>query len=238
MKVILKKKPKRPIIIEGFPGFGLVGTIAAEFLIDHLKTKMIGKIWLEELPAMVAIHEGQVVEPIGIFYNEKYNIMIVHGITGITGLEWKISEVIINMARDLNAKEIISLEGIGSQEMQEGATKIFYHTSDKSKIKALESAGTKSLKEGIIMGTTGILLLKADKKLPVTSIFAETHSELPDSKAAAKVIQMLDSYLGLKVDPKPLMKQAEQFEDKLKELISKGQKMTDMQQKKRLSYVG
>jgi len=31
MKIILDKKPKNPIIIEGFPGFGLVSTIACEF---------------------------------------------------------------------------------------------------------------------------------------------------------------------------------------------------------------
>ena len=72
MKVVLKKKPKNPIIIDGFPGFGLVGTIATEFLLDHLKTEKIGKIWISELPAMVAIHEGKVVEPIGIFYSKKY----------------------------------------------------------------------------------------------------------------------------------------------------------------------
>ncbi|MBW2989975.1 PAC2 family protein, partial [Candidatus Woesearchaeota archaeon] len=42
MQIKLWKKPKNPIIIEGFPGFGLVGTIASEFLIDHLKTELIG----------------------------------------------------------------------------------------------------------------------------------------------------------------------------------------------------
>ena len=113
MKINLTKKPKNPIIIEGFPGFGLVGTIASEFLIDHLETEQIGKIWMHELPAMVAIHEGEVIEPIGIFYNKKYNLIIIHGIIGITGLEWKITDAIIDMAKDLKAKEIISLEGIG-----------------------------------------------------------------------------------------------------------------------------
>ena len=88
------------------------------------------------------------------------------------------------------------------------------------------------------MGTTGILLLKSEKNLPVTSIFAEAHSELPDSKAAAKVIEVLDKYLRLKIDYKPLLEQAEKFETKLKELISKGQKVSEEQQKKKLSYVG
>ena len=37
MRIILKKKPKNPVLIEGFPGFGLVGTITTEYLINELK---------------------------------------------------------------------------------------------------------------------------------------------------------------------------------------------------------
>lgn len=237
MKVMLTKRPKRPIIIDGFTGFGLVGTIASEFLLDHLKTKKIGKIWLNELPAMVAIHEGEVVEPIGIFYNEQYNLVIVHAVSPVTGMEWKITDAIMDIAKQMNAKEVISLEGIGSMKPNEkpGA---FYHSSDKAKSKKWAQTGAKQLKEGIIMGTTGILFLKAKKDIPVSSVFAETHSQLPDSKAAARVVEIIDKYIGLKIDPKPLLKQAEQFESKLKELMQKGQHMSKEHDKKRLSYVG
>lgn len=237
MKVVLKKKPKNPIIIDGFPGFGLVGTIATEFLLDHLKTEKIGKIWISELPAMVAIHEGKVVEPIGIFYSKKYNLVIIHAISVIAGIEWKLTDAIVDIAKQLNAKEIISLEGIGSTAPNE-KTKAFHYTSNEKKNEELKSAGSDALQEGIIMGTTGLLMLKAEKDIPVSCIFAETHSELPDSKAAAKVIEILDKYVGLKVDYKPLIKQAEKFEEKLKDLLTKGAKISEEQKKKRLSYVG
>jgi len=237
MRIILKKKPKRPIIIEGFPGFGLVGTIASEFLIDHLKTEQIGSLWLNELPPMIAVHEGKVVDPIGIFYNKRYNIVIIHGVTGVAGIEWKITDAIVKIANQLQAKEIVTLEGIGSSMPIEDS-KTFFYTSDKRKAKMLQEAGSEQLKEGIIMGTTGIMLLKSERGMPVTSIFAETHSEMPDSKAAAKVIEILDKYLGLEVNYKPLLKQAEKFEAKLKELLSKGERLSVEQKKKRLSYVG
>lgn len=70
----LTKKPKSPIIIEGFPGFGLVGTISTEFLVEHLGAEKIGKIDIEENPPMVAVHKGKVIDPIGIFYRK--NIML------------------------------------------------------------------------------------------------------------------------------------------------------------------
>ena len=55
MQIKLTKKPKNCILIEGFPGFGLVGTIAGEFLLEHLQTEQIGKIIFDEMPIMVAI---------------------------------------------------------------------------------------------------------------------------------------------------------------------------------------
>ena len=87
------------------------------------------------------------------------------------------------------------------------------------------------------MGVTGALLLKGDE-MPVNCLFAETPSNLPDSKAAAKIIEALDKYLGLKVDYKPLLKQAEGFENKLKNMLTQGAKSQEMSDAKKLSYVG
>lgn len=237
MEIILNKKPKNPIIIEGFPGFGLVGTIATEFLINHLETEQIGKIIFEDSLPVAAIHEGKVVEPLGIFYNKKYNIVIMHAVNPANGIEWKVTEAIKNIAKQLNAKEILSLEGVGSAETASSQSRIFYFTQDKGRKQKFEKMGMKLLKEGIIMGVTGAILLKMEN-IPVSCIFVETRTNLPDSKAAAKIIEALDKYLGLKVDYKPLLKQAEKFEDKLKGLMTKSKEAEEMSEKKKLSYVG
>ena len=44
MHLNLEKRPAGPKIIVGFPGFGLVGTIATKFLLEHLDTDHIGSI--------------------------------------------------------------------------------------------------------------------------------------------------------------------------------------------------
>lgn len=233
MELKLSKKVKNPIIIEGFPGFGLVGTIASEFLIEHLETEMIGKVEFDEMPPIVAIHESKVVEPLGIFYNKKYNIIIFHAISASNGFEWDLSNILLKLAKETQAKEIISLEGVGSSEAQ-AESKAFYYSNKKIDG---EKLGISPMKEGIIMGVTGALMLNASST-PFTCFFADTHSNLPDSKAAARIIEVLDKYLGLNVDNKPLLEQAEKFEGKLKDLLSKSQAATDESEKKRLSYVG
>lgn len=236
MDIILKKKPQNATIIEGFPGFGLVGTIASEFLIEHLECELIGKFWFEDLPATVAIHGGEIIHPVGIYYNKKYNLVIIHAISGATGIEWKIADLIDDLAKRLKAKEIISLEGVGSATPTD-TNRVFYFSKDQKLGKKLKDAGLEPLNEGIIMGVTSAVMLKA-QAAPLSCIFAETHSSLPDSKAAAKVIEALDKYLGLKVDYKPLIAMAEKFEEKIKGLMQQSKTAMTEKQKKELSYVG
>lgn len=236
LQIILNKRPKNTTIIHGFPGVGLVGSIATEFLLQHLKVEQIGKINIEEMPAMVAIHESKMVDPFGIFYNSKYNLVIIHAVAPTAGLEWKIANFITEIADKLQAKEIISLEGVAGSNPEEFKT--FFYSNDKKKIEKMKKLGVEPLKEGIIMGVTGAILIKSDRSAPLSCIFSETHSNLPDSKAAAKIVEGLDKYLGLNVDYKPLLKQAEEFEKKLQTLIRKGSETTELSEKKRMSYVG
>ena len=233
MDIEMTQRPKNPIIIEGFPGFGLVGNISTEFLIDHLHAEQIGSIKMEESSPMIAIHDGKVIHPIGIFYDKASNIVIVHVIANAQGIEWKMAEVIAKLATDLQAKEVICLEGVVGAE--DDFVRSFYFTNQKNSEKKFESIKIDKLREGIIVGVTGALLLEKD--LPVSSIFVETHSAMPDSKAAAKIIEVLDKYLGLDVDYKPLLKQAEEFERRLKSLIAQKNAVADEQEKKRLSYI-
>ncbi len=232
MELQLQKKPQNVTIIEGFPGFGLVATIATEFLINHLDAEQIGKIVVEEVPPIVAVHSGQIIEPVGIFYSKKYNLIILHALTSINGLEWGLAKKIGELSSILKAREIICIEGIGS--MAETSNTFFI--SNKNEDKFVKKTGLSKLKDGIIMGVTGALSL--NKKLPISCIFAETHSNLPDSRAAAKIITTLDNYLDLKVDPKPLIKKAEEFEVKIKGLLEKSKDASEMKEKKELTYLG
>src|SRR3989344_287286 len=124
MEIILNKKPKNPTIIEGFPGIGFIGSITTEFLVDHLKAEKIGKIEFTEQTPIVAIHNSKVVEPFGIFYSSKYNLIILHAINPVNNIEWKITEAIEKIVKTLGAKEVISIEGVAS--MSKDTNTFFY----------------------------------------------------------------------------------------------------------------
>ncbi len=234
MAIELSEKPKNPIIIEGFPGFGFVSTIATEFLIKHLGAKKIGKISIPKTTPLAAIKNSLVLDPLEIYYDKKTNIIILRALTGVSGVEWEIAAVISQLAKQLKAKEVLSIEGISS-EVEKKEPKVFFYTNQKSL--KLEKIKLERLKNGIVMGVTGVLLLKASE-MPLSCLFVEAHPNMPDSKAAGEIIKVIDQYLGLDIDYKPLMKIGEEVEDKIKELVGKVQEASVQKDKKDQSYLG
>ncbi|MBR9703465.1 hypothetical protein GOV10_05470 [Candidatus Woesearchaeota archaeon] len=143
-------------------------------------------------------------------------------------MEWAVAEELSKAAKELGAKEILSLEGVNVMSPSEST--VFGYGNPKFK-----ALGAEEMKESIIMGVSAALLLNAKN---VSCIFAQAQSDLPDSKAAADIINFLDKYLKLGVDSAPLLKQAEQFEDKLKNLMSQTTDAQGEADKKTLSYLG
>lgn len=231
VEIKLTKKPKNPTIIEGFPGIGFIASITTEFLIEHLKAEKIGKIEFNEQTPVVAIHNSKVVEPFGIFYSKKYNLIILHAINPVNNIEWKITDAIEELVKMLGAKEIISIEGVASTSSDLNA----YYFSKKFS-KKFDKLNIQPLREGIIMGVTASIILR--DTLPSSCIFVETHSQMPDSRAAAKVIETLDKYLELEVDFKPLLQKAEEFEEKLKTLMQQSKIAAEEKEQKDLNYLG
>ncbi|MFW6013925.1 MAG: proteasome assembly chaperone family protein [Candidatus Nanoarchaeia archaeon] len=229
----LTKTPKNPIIIQGFPGFGLVGTITTEFLIRHCKCELIGKMWFEDLPAALAIHKGDIIHPIGIYYNEDYNLIILHSISGGQGIEWRIADFLIELGNKLDATEFLCLEGVGLTEEKEQPD-VFFYSSTKERKKYMDEKNLTQLNEGVMMGVTSALMLKAQRQ--VTTLFVETHSDYPDSKAAAELIKALDKVLDLNVDPEPLYESAKVFEENFNKIIKQNQ--TTKKKKEQMHYLG
>ncbi|MFH1638397.1 MAG: PAC2 family protein [Candidatus Woesearchaeota archaeon] len=234
MEIKLKHTPKNPIIIEGFPGIGLIATITTEFLIKHLNAEPIGSIWSKDIMPIAAVHDSKIVQPLEIFYDKKHNIVILHALSDVKGLEWDISSTLVDLYHQLGATEIISIEGIMSQG---GSNNTYYLKSDEDKSQLFDSIKLGQLKEGIIVGVTAALLLK-DRDIKTTGFFVETHSKLPDSKSAAKVVEVLNNYLKLELDTKPLMEAAEMMEKKIKALFEQTKHVMDHKKNMDIHYLG
>jgi uncharacterized protein len=217
MQVQLTEKPHGVTIVQGFPGFGMVGSIATEFLIGHSAFKQIGSFIFDEVQPLIAIHGGKLVPPAAIYYCEAVNLVVLSFMIKGKNHEWKFANAIQELADTLSAKEIITIEGVTGLDEKHPLT--FYSTQEVKH--PLSEKGYEVMQESIIMGVSAALLVQDGR--PITAIFANSNPQIPDSNAAAEVIKALDAYLNLDIDYEPLHEQASEFEGKLKAMFAKSE---------------
>ena len=65
------EKLKGAVLIDGFPGVGLVGTIVANFLINSLKLEQIGIIDSQKFPPISVVKDGMPHNPMRLYSGEQ-----------------------------------------------------------------------------------------------------------------------------------------------------------------------
>jgi uncharacterized protein len=137
---------------------------------------------------------------------------------------------ILAWAKEKKIKVICCLEGTrgkeeelveGEEDNTKTSEKVFGVASTDSMKKTLKKYNIDFIDEGMITGVSGVLLYTAYLQgQDAFCLLSEAHSSYPDSRAAANLIHELDVMLpGIKIDPKPLLKEAEEIEQKIRKFI-------------------
>jgi len=218
------KSFNKPLIILGFQGVGLVGTIAAQYLAANMKMDKVGYISSPELPPLALLIEGEIVHPIRIYSNKARDIIIIESELPIQQkLSYQISDEIINFAKKVKAREILCLEGIASLDGDE-ISDVYFMRTNEAKFKGK----VRELKNGIIIGLSASVMLKSlETKVLATCLMAESRSDMPDGVAAAAVLDKFKDLYGLTVDTGSLKKQAVDFEKKLGRVLKEAGKFAN-----------
>lgn len=215
---------KNPVILEGFSGVGLIGALATHHIIEKKDLEQIGHISARGLPPIAIMEEGMIKEPIRIFANKARDLVVVTSSFQIpSDIAYDIADEITGWAKKIKAKRIYCLEGIGAARV-DGKPKT-YLVSSKKEAEGQFKDKIESLKKGIMMGTSALVLLKSkEKDLDTVCLMTQSNSRLPDGKAAAEQIRKLNEIIDLDVDPGELEEKAEEFEGKIKKLMKQAKK--------------
>lgn len=222
IEIHLFKEPsvKNPIIIEGFPGIGLVGTVACNYLVEKLGMEQIGYVYSEKFPPLASIHNYTPNYPTRIFESKKHNLLVLFSefLIPIDTIH-DLSQTILTWAKDVNAKKIVSLAGIHIMGAQDDVFGIANNEKDSNMIK---KNGVKLIKEGASTGVNAILLIEGKMRdLDVISLLAESKPGYIDPLAASMVLEVLNKMLKLNVDTKPLKEESSKIEESMREIIKK-----------------
>ncbi|MEM2446659.1 MAG: proteasome assembly chaperone family protein [Candidatus Bathyarchaeia archaeon] len=225
IKIIERKEiPKGTVMLFGFPDVGLVGVIAASHLISELGLEEVAYVDSKLLPPIIVLHEGLPHSPIRIFGN--HNILLAVSETALQGeLIYPIMHALIDWGKSKEVKMMISISGIPVQDRQDlEELKVFAAASDQNTLKMAEDKGVEILREGYMVGPQAVMLQYcATLGLPAITLLAQCFFQYPDPEAAAKVLEQLANFTGVKVDVSKLLEKGEEIRLKARDMMKRTQ---------------
>jgi len=234
--ITTKSKPVKlhnPILIVGLPGIGNVGKIAADFLVDELKTTEVYRITSHYFPHSVFITDESLIEMPSVSFHyvkagKKTNRDIVLLTGDVQPMEEQSSyifcEKMLSIAKELGCKEIITVGGIGLAG-EPKTPKVYGVTTDKVTQnqwkKASKKIHFKDNQAATIVGATGLMLgLGSSIGVKGISLLCETigHPYHIGLKEASQVLEIIKKVMNMNINLNKLEKEIRKDE------IEKGEK--------------
>jgi len=223
LNILERPELKNPVLIEGLPGIGLVGKLAADHLKDEIKATKFAEITSPYLPPQVNIKDDGTVVPVTMdfyWYKGKQDLIILLGdFQGVTpDSQYRLSEKILDLAKDMGVNRIYTLGGLGTGSITE-EPRVFGAATSKGLVTELDGKKIIFKGGGAIFGASGLLLgLSMKKGLDAVCLMGETHGQIIDAKSAEAVLELLTDILGMKVDMGELEKKAKQTQEQINQM--------------------
>jgi uncharacterized protein len=217
---IISEDVKDAVVLEGSPELGLIGNILGWLLVEQLKMKQIGYIDSKQFPPLAVLYKGIAIHPFRIYSSDGIVLFLSDFIVPPT-VSYDMSKAIVDWMERNNSKELITFNSMVVME-KSGAVAGAANSGDA--LKRLGEIELPILPFGNVNGLSGSLLTRtATKNIPASCLFAEVLNQYPDPRAAASIVNVLNKMLDIDVDAEPLIKEAEELEERLKELANRVQ---------------
>ncbi|MFB6106159.1 MAG: proteasome assembly chaperone family protein [Halobacteriaceae archaeon] len=223
-----------PVLVEGLPGVGHVGKLAAEHLVEEGDAELCCRVYSEHFPPQVTVDEAGRSE----LANAAFHAVTVDGVDllVLTGDHqagdgvghYRVTDGFLDVADEFGVETVYALGGVPTGELVDEYDVLGAATTD-ALVETLTDAGvtfSPEEPEGGIVGTSGLLLGLGERRgLPAACLMGETSGYLVDPKSAQAVLEVLQTVLGFEVDFATLEERAEEME----EVVSKLQEMDESQ---------
>ena len=217
---IISEDVKDAVVLEGSPELGLIGNILGWLLVEELKMRQIGYIDSKEFPPLAVLYKGIAIHPFRIYSSEGIVLFLSDFIIPPT-VSYDMSNAIVDWMEKNNSKELITFN---SMVVMEKSDSVAAAANSEDALKRLGDLELPILPFGNVNGLSGSLLTRtATKDIPASCLFAEVLNQYPDPRAAASLVNVLNKMLNIKVNAEPLLKEAEEIEERLKELANRVQ---------------
>jgi len=226
-----------PVLVEGLPGVGHVGKLAAEYLLEEFESELVRRVYADEFPPQVSINGEGVAELVCAEFHavetDGQDVLVLTGDhqAGSNEGHYHLTESFLDIAEGMGVERVFALGGVPTGELIEEYHVLGAVTDAALKVD-LESEGVEFREDepaGGIVGVSGLLLgLGGRRGLDATCLMGETSGYLVDPKSARAVLEVLETVIGFELDYESLEDRAEEMEEvvgKIQEMQSQGAQM-------------
>jgi uncharacterized protein (TIGR00162 family) len=221
-----------PVLIEGLPGVGHVGKLAAEHLLEEFDGELVRRVYSTEFPPQVSVDGDGVAELTCAEFHavetDGADLLVLTGDhqAGSNAGHYKLTTTFLDIAEEFGATRAFALGGVPTGELVEEYT-VLGAVSDGDLIEGLEDVGVEFRPDepaGGIVGVSGLVLgLGGRRGFDAACLMGETSGYLVDPKSARAVLEVLADHLDFSIDYESLEDRAEEME----EVVGKIQEMQD-----------
>ncbi|WP_254838253.1 proteasome assembly chaperone family protein [Natronomonas marina] len=218
-----------PILVEGLPGAGLVGKIAADHLVKQFDMAHYGSLHCDGLPD-VAVYHGEssdVLPPVRLYADAERDLLVLQSDVPVSpsGAP-QFADCVTGWFEE---NDVFPLYLSGLPEEKEGVPELYgVATGDGEAV--LEDAGLVPPREsGLVSGPTGALLSHAGRTgLDAVGLIVQTNPQFPDPEAARVLLESgIAPIADVEVETDALVEQADEIQAAREELAQQLQDAGD-----------
>lgn len=218
-----------PVLIEGLPGLGLVGKIAADHLVDTYEMTHYASIHCDGLPE-VAIYDADgpgVQPPVRIHVDEQRDLLVLQSDVPISPSA--ADEFATCLTGWLEEMDAFPLYISGKQREDDQTTDVFGFSTGEAESR-LESMDVGLPDErGVVSGPTGALVYHAERAgLDGLGFIVEASPQFPDPAAAKALLdRAVEPFADIEIETETLVEQAQEISAAKEKLAQRMQQADD-----------
>ncbi|MBX0285653.1 proteasome assembly chaperone family protein [Haloarcula salinisoli] len=238
---------EEPVLVEGLPGVGHVGKLAAEHLLEELDSELVRRVYSTHFPPQVSVEDGRTQLACAEFHavtpEDGRDMLVLTGDHQAQDNEghYGLTSTFLDIGEAFGVEEVYALGGVPTGELIEEYDVLGATTTDDFGDR-LEDAGVEFREDepaGGIVGVSGLLLGLSDRRdLPAACLMGETSGYLVDPKSAQAVLEILQEVVGFEVPFDPLEERADEMEEVVRKIQQMEEQNAPSPADEDLRYIG
>ena len=211
-----------PTLVEGLPGVGHVGKLAAEHLLEEFDADLVARLYSEHFPPQVTVEDGRSQLACVEFHAIPEADLLVltgdHQAQDNAG-HYRLADRVLDVAEDHGVERTFALGGVPTGELIEEYNVIGAASTDDLVAELDDVEFREDEPAGGIVGVSGLLLGLGERRgIPTACLMGETSGYLVDPKSARAVLEVLQEVVGFEVGYDSLEDRAEEMEEVVKKI--------------------